>query len=151
MNSYQIEYKDELPQRIEEKMKKDVIDFETQSGIDVNYQKFSLTLKLESEVIGVLSAFTAYSEIYVDDMWVDTIYRNKGYGKKLLLELENKFKNQGFNNINLCTSKFQAPEFYKKCGYTLEFIRENKQNPNLTKYFFVKFFENEKQTQGVLS
>lgn len=42
--------------------------------------------------------------------------------------------------MNLSTYGFQAPEFYKKCGFTLEFIREDKKNPKLTKYFFVKFF-----------
>lgn len=31
-------------------------------------------------------------------------------------------------------------EFYKKCGFEVEFIRENKENPNLTKYFLVKYF-----------
>ena len=29
---------------------------------------------------------------------------------------------------------------YKKCGFEVEFIRENKENPKLTKYFLVKYF-----------
>ena len=31
--------------------------------------------------------------------------------------------------------KLQAPELYKKCGYEVEFIRENKKDPKITKYF----------------
>ena len=31
-------------------------------------------------------------------------------------------------------------EFYKKCGFDVEFIRENNDNPKLNKYFFVKYF-----------
>ncbi|HEV8052712.1 MAG TPA: GNAT family N-acetyltransferase [Parachlamydiaceae bacterium] len=97
-----------------------------------------------------LNAFTAFSEIYVDDIWVYQFFRGKGYGRKLLQELENRFKGKGFNNINLVTNAFQAPEFYKKCGFTVEFIRINVQNPKLTKTFFIKNFEDEIQTQGIL-
>jgi hypothetical protein len=68
----------------------------------------------------------------------------------LLQQLENNFKGQSFNNINLVISAFQAPEFYKKCGFTVEFVRINKKNPKLTKTFFVKYFEDEIQTQGVV-
>ena len=77
-------------------------------------------------------------------------HRQKGYGKKLLRFLEDKFENEGYNNINLSTSEFQAPTFYEKCGYKLEFVRKNKINPKLTKYFFVKFFDNPNQYMGVL-
>jgi len=101
-------------------------------------------------VLGVLNAFTAYSEIYVDDMSVDSSHCGKGYGQKLLQELENHFEGKGFNNINLVTSAFNAPEFYKKCGFTVEFVRENKANPKLTKTFFIKYFKNECQTQEIL-
>lgn len=145
-----VEFFDEISVAIEEKMRQDLIRYEKSCGIDVNYKKFSLILRDDNkEVIGVLNAFTAFSEIYIDDMWVETSSRGKGYGKKLIDSLLQHFEGKGFNNINLCTSAFQAPEFYKKCGFKLEFIRENKQNPKLTKFFFVRFFKNQIQNQGV--
>ena len=70
-------------------------------------------------------------------------------GKILLQNLEERFKNKGFNNINLVTSAFQAPDFYRKCGYTEEFVRVNKVNPKFTKYFFIKYFEDDNQYQGI--
>ena len=39
--------------------------------------------------------------------------------------------------ITLTTFGFQAPEFYKKLGFQVEFIREDK-DPKLTKYFLAK-------------
>ena len=54
--------------------------------------------------------------------------------------VENYYKNKGFENINLTTYGFQAPEFYKKCGFKIEFVRESKENPKLNKYFLVKYF-----------
>ena len=151
MSNYKIEFTDTLSDEIEEKMRQDLVAYEGSHGIDVNYKKFALILRDESgNVLGVLNAFTAFSEIYVDDMWVDSAYRGKGYGRKLLQELESHFEGKGFNNINLVTSAFSAPGFYKKCGFTVEFIRKNKVNPKLTKTFFIKYFKNTRQTQGIL-
>lgn len=146
-----VEKVDILPEEIENTMTEDLIAYEASHGIDVNWKRFSLILKNEQlEVLGVLNAYTAFSEIYIDDIWVQSAHRKKGYGKQLLFALEEMFKGKGFNNINLVTSAFQAPDFYKKCGFTAEFTRINKKNPKLTKTFFVKFFEDEVQTQGVL-
>jgi ribosomal protein S18 acetylase RimI-like enzyme len=151
MSNNKIEFIDVLPEDIEEKMTQNLIAYESSHGIDVNYKKFALILRNESgEVLGVLNAFTAFSEVYVDDMWVDSAHRGKGYGRKLLQELEDHFEGKGFNNINLVTSAFSAPGFYKKCGFTVEFVRENTVNPKLTKTFFIKYFKNTHQTQGVL-
>lgn len=149
--NYKIELTDTMSEDIEDKMRKDLVKYESGHGIDVNYKKFALVLKDElGNAFGVLNAFTAFSEIYVDDMWVDSSCRGKGYGRKLLQELENHFEGKGFNNINLVTNAFNAPEFYKKCGFSVEFVRENKVNPRLSKTFFIKYFKNENQQQGIL-
>jgi len=130
----------ELRSEIAKRMEDDLAAYELNHKIDLNYQKFYLTIANdEGKIVGVLVAYTAYAEIYIEDIWVDSNYRFAGYGSQLVAELEEKFKGKGYNNINLCTSEFQAPEFYKKCGFELEFIRKNKNNPKLNKYFFVKF------------
>lgn len=141
---------DKISVELKKRMRDGFVAFESKKGIDVNYKSFSLVLSLEHEPIGVLNAYTAFSEIYVDDLWIDKAYRGKGYGKGLLYDLEKRFKGKGFNNINLVTSDFQAPEFYKKCGFKAEFKRINEINHKLTKTFFVKFFGEGSQTQGVI-
>jgi len=151
MNKHQINLYKSLPEDIAESMKHGLDAYDKAHGIDVNYETFSLVLSNDGgNLIGVLNAYTAFSEIYVDDLWVDEKYRDKGHGRQLLNNLEERFKGKGFNNINLVTSVFQAPEFYQKCGFTLEFIRENKVNPKLTKYFFIKYFDDANQHQGML-
>nr|WP_277604336.1 GNAT family N-acetyltransferase [Aeromonas sp. MR19] len=115
-------------------------NYERENDIEINFKSFSFTLSDEKgEVFGVLSAYTAYSEIYVEDLWVDESLRQKGYGRKLLQTLEDYFDGKGYNNINLVTNEFQAPLFYKKCGYDIEFVRVNKSNSKLTKTFFIKY------------
>ena len=146
-----IKFTDGLCEPIEEKMRNDLVKYETSHGIDVNYKRFALVLSdAQNNTLGVLNAFSAFAEIYIDDMWVDSHHRGKGHGRKLIQALEDHFKDKGFNNINLVTNQFQAPEFYKKCGFELEFIRKNIKNSKLTKFFFVKFFGDEKQSQGIL-
>lgn len=148
---YKINFVEELSADVEKTMQRDLVEYEAEHGIDVNFKRFSLILtNTAGEVFGVINAYTVFAEIYIDDMWVHISQRGKGFGRQLLQALEGHFENKGFNNMNLVTSAFQAPEFYKKCGFIAEFVRENKVNPKLTKTFFVKYFKNQIQTQGML-
>ncbi|EKP0276531.1 GNAT family N-acetyltransferase [Aeromonas bestiarum] len=140
MNELHIEYTEDLSEAADAKMTEGHENYERENGIAINFKNFSFTLSDEKgEVFGVLSAYTAYSEIYVEDLWVDESLRQKGYGRKLLQTLEHYFDGKGYNNINLVTNEFQSPLFYKKCGYDIEFVRVNKSNSKLTKTFFIKY------------
>jgi ribosomal protein S18 acetylase RimI-like enzyme len=151
MTDFQIQYLDTLPDTDEQKIRDGHIADEAAQGIVCNYKPFSLVIKDNTDVmIGALCAYTAFAEIYVNDLWIAPAYRKQGLARRLMFELENNFKGKGYNNINLVTSEFQAVDFYKKCGYEIEFVRINMHNPKLTKYFFVKFFEDEIQRQGIL-
>lgn len=57
----------------------------------------------------------------------------------LVKAVEEYFIGKEFKNINLTTYEFQAPKFYEKCGFEIEFVREDKENPKLLKYFLVKY------------
>ena len=91
--------------------------YESDNGVQCNFKQFSIIAKDHEKLIGVLNGYTAFSEIYVDDLLVIPTHRSQGIGKKLLHYLEEHFKNQSFTNINLVTNEFQAPEFYKKCVF----------------------------------
>lgn len=141
MKKLQIKLTETLSEDIEKRMEQGFLEYEREHGIEINYKRFYFLLLDERELaLGVLNAFTVYAEIYVDDLWIDKSIRGQGYGRLLLTTLETHFRGKGYNNINLVTNAFQAPAFYKKCGYEVEFIRENKTNPKLTKTFFIKYF-----------
>lgn len=42
---------------------------------------------------GVINAYTAFAEIYIDDIWVDSDSRGKRYGRKLLQALKDFLNN----------------------------------------------------------
>ena len=150
MDNVTTEFLDSLPRDVEEAVRKGQEEYEAGHGIVCHYKPFSIVFRNSAgQAVGVLSAYTAFAEIYVDDIWVDASYRGNGLGRKLLEALENLYRDEGFNNINLVTSQFQAVGFYEKCGYEVEFVRTNEHHPMLSKTFFVKYFDGEPQTRGI--
>ena len=89
----------DLHKSLEDKVNAGHYEYEKSHGIYDEYKKFYITAKLDDIVIGVLSGYTVFAEIYVDDLWVDKKYRKKGYGTKLLLYLENKYKGDSLTMI----------------------------------------------------
>lgn len=129
----------EIPKDIQAQIDAGHEKYEESKGVAINYQRFSLIAEEKGVVIGVLDGYTAYAEVYVDDLWVDHTYRNRSIGTQLVEKLEARFSDSIFDYICLCTSEFQAPSFYEKCGFELEFKRTNKRNPQFNKYFFIKY------------
>ena len=112
--------------------------FAEQNGVVCNYTPFAFAAKKNGEVIGVIKGHSFYREVYIADLIVAEACRGQGIGSRLLATVEAYFQGKGFDNLNLTTYRFQAPEFYRKCGFTLEYIRENPDCPALAKYFFIK-------------
>lgn len=114
--------------------------FSEKNGVVCGYETFAFTANEDNKVVGVIKGHSAYNEVHIGDLIVLEQYRGKGIGTKLLEAVEKHFENKGFEIITLSTYDFQAPEFYKKYGFEVEFVRENKNNPKLIKYFMVKYF-----------
>ena len=112
------------------------------NGIDCNYTPFTFTARLNNEVVGIITGHSYYNEAHISDLVVLEPYRDNYIGSALVRNAENYCKDRGFTSISLSTYHFQAPEFYTKIGYQIEFIRENNKNPKLSKYFFIKYFDN---------
>ena len=112
--------------------------FAEQNGLVCHYAPFAFAAKRDGKAVGVVKGYSFYREVHVGELIVDEDHRGQGIGTRLLAAVEACFQGRGFDNINLTTYRFQAPEFYRKNGFTLEFIRENPACPKLAKYFFVK-------------
>ena len=136
MKIEKVESNEEIENFIEEEHQK----YEAKNGIVCNYTPFCFIAKENDELMGAIAGATFFSEVYIDELVVREDQRGKDIGTKLINVVEEYYKDSGFNNMNTCTNEFQAPKFYEKCGFELEFVRKNKDNPKLNKYYYVKYF-----------
>ena len=134
-----IEHKENLDEKFYNLIDTEFNKFANKNEVSCNYTPFNFIAKENDEVVGIITGHSYYKEVHIGDIIILEEYRNKHIETKLIETVENHFKNKGFENINLSTYNSQAPEFYKKCGFEVEFIRESKENPKLSKYFMVKY------------
>ena len=109
-----------------------------QCGVTLNYDEFCFAAEdSERKIIGVITGRAYYNEVHIGDLIVDEQYRGTGLGSRLVHAVEDAYRGKGYDVVTLTTFGFQAPEFYKKLGYEVEFIRESR-DPKLNKYFLKK-------------
>lgn len=108
--------------------------------ITVDYRDFCYVAKDDDKLMGIIVGHSYYKEVHITDLIVMEEYRSKGVGSELVRKVEEEVKNLGFENINLTTYAFQAPEFYMKMGFEVEHVRKSS-DERLTKYFLIKRFK----------
>ena len=112
-------------------------DYAIDCGVALNYEEFCFAAEDNGRIVGVITGRAYYNEVHIGDLIVGKECRRDGVGSKLVAAVEDAFAGKGYEKIALTTFGFQAPEFYKKLGYELEFVREDK-DPRLSKYFYIK-------------
>jgi ribosomal protein S18 acetylase RimI-like enzyme len=112
-------------------------NYSTDCEVALNYEDFCFVAEDDGNIAGVIVGRAYYNEVHIGDLIVGKDYRRAGVGSKLVAAVEEAYKGKGYEKIALTTFGFQAPEFYKKLGYELEFIREDA-DPKLSKYFYLK-------------
>lgn len=112
-------------------------NYSTDCEVELNYEDFCFVAEDDGDIAGVIVGRAYYNEVHIGDLIVGKDYRRAGVGSKLVAAVEEAYKGKGYEKIALTTFGFQAPEFYKKLGYELEFIREDA-DPKLSKYFYLK-------------
>ena len=94
-----------------------------------------LVYELDNKIIGVLSYLLIYDRVEIEYIVVDTEYKRKGIGSKLL----NAINLDNIKNITLEVreSNKEAINFYKNNGFDIVTIRKNYYN-NEDGYLMIK-------------
>ncbi len=69
-------------------------------------------------LVAGIDGFTWGGYARVETLWVDASRRGQGVGRRLLEAAELEAARRGCRTIVLDTHEFQAPDLYRKCGYT---------------------------------
>ena len=128
---------DEVDDRLGEFINKEFSATGEQNGVVLNYDEFCFAAEEDGKILGVITGRAYYNEVHIGDLIVASSVRKGGIGSKLVRAVEDNYRGNGYDKITLTTFGFQAPEFYKKLGYEIEFVREDKE-PKLSKYFLAK-------------
>jgi len=114
------------------------------SAFDENYIQYklegSIRIGIEEDgkiVAGLDACITAFRILYVSTVFVEEAYRRKGYGRKLIREMEERAAKMGVNTISLDTFSWQGKEFYEALGYEIVGQYENEADA-YAEYFFLK-------------
>lgn len=75
--------------------------------------------------------------LYIDTIWVSSVLRYRGIGRRLMRAVEQVAYRQGIRYARLITSSFQALPFYLKLGYTVTGQNNNRPQGHIT-YFLMK-------------
>lgn len=103
------------------------------------YEEVSLILKDErGQIYGGITGAVKWNYLKIDFFWIDEKIRKRGYGKKLLTEMEKLAKEKGCDIIEVDTFSFQAPDFYVKNGYEVIGIVENAPRGHKHYYLYKK-------------
>ena len=127
----------EEDKRAAEFINREFTDYALDSDVALNFEEFTFAAEDDGKIAGIITGRAYYNEVHIGDLIIGKDYRRAGIGSRLVAAVEDDFKGRGYEKIALTTFGFQAPEFYKKLGYELEFVREDK-DPKLSKYFYIK-------------
>lgn len=130
---------EEINDKVGEFINKAFGDYAAKCCVELNYEEYCFVAEEDGEIIGAITGRAYYNEVHIGDLIIDEKYRRLRVGSKLVNAVEEAYAGRGYNKITLTTFGFQAPEFYKKLGYELEFVRKDR-DPKLCKYFFIKLF-----------
>ena len=129
-----IELNEEQVEEIEEKLSdfdNDFIKFKLEGNIQIGIKEN------DKLIAGLDACMTAFKILYVSTVFVEEEYRRKGYGRKLMQEMENRAKRMGANIIRLDTFNWQGKDFYEAIGYEMVGSYENKLE-GYSEHFFLK-------------
>ena len=77
------------------------------------------------KIIGGCNGAILHDWSYVDQLWISESLRGQGYGTQLMTIAEKYAKEKNSRFISVNTYDWEAPYFYKKLGFYVEFERYN--------------------------
>jgi len=101
------------------------------------YKRFAISLREKGAIVGGVTGEVWINVLFIQMFWIEARFRGKDYGTKLMAQIENAAREFGAVQAYVDTMSFQAPGFYRSCGYT-EFGSLDGYPQDTTRHWFTK-------------
>jgi GNAT superfamily N-acetyltransferase len=114
-----------------------LIGYNTEKMGKQKYKRFAVSLRERNKVVGGIVGEVWTTVLFIQLFWIGQKLRGKDYGTKLIKAIEYEAKRFGATHSYVDTMSFQAPGFYRACGYR-EFGSIEGYPGNVTRHWFTK-------------
>jgi GNAT superfamily N-acetyltransferase len=81
------------------------------------YKRLAVSLRDGDPIVGGIVGEVWTAVLFIQFFWLEQRLRGKGFGAKLIKAIEDEARRFGATHAYVDTMSFQAPGFYRKCGY----------------------------------
>jgi GNAT superfamily N-acetyltransferase len=81
------------------------------------YKRLAVSLREGDVIIGGIVGEVWTAVLFIQWFWLDQRLRRRGFGAKLIKAIEDEARRFGATHAYVDTMSFQAPGFYRTCGY----------------------------------
>jgi GNAT superfamily N-acetyltransferase len=101
------------------------------------YKGLAVSLKDRGKIVGGIVGHVWTTVLFIQWFWIDEKLRGKDHGTKLIAAIEDEARRIGATRSYVDTMSFQAPGFYRSCGYQ-EYGAIDGYPEGVTRHWFTK-------------
>jgi GNAT superfamily N-acetyltransferase len=101
------------------------------------YKRLAISLREGNQIVGGIVGEVWTAVLFIQFFWLEQGLRGTGFGRKLIAAIEDEARRFGAKRSYLDTMSFQAPGFYRICGYK-EFGSIEGYPGGVTRHWFTK-------------
>jgi GNAT superfamily N-acetyltransferase len=114
-----------------------LIGYNTEKMGKQKYRRLAISLRDKGAIVGGIVGEVWTTVLFIQFFWIEQRFRGKDHGTNLIRSIEDEARSFGATRSYLDTMSFQAPGFYRACGYK-EFGSIEGYPAGVTRHWFAK-------------
>jgi GNAT superfamily N-acetyltransferase len=94
-----------------------LIGYNTENLGKQKYKRLAVSLRERGKIVGGIVGEVWTSVLFIQLFWIEQKLRGRDHGTKLIRTIEDEARRFGATRSYVDTMSFQAPGFYRSCGY----------------------------------
>ena len=114
-----------------------LIGYNTEKKGKQKYKRLAISLREGEKIVGGIVGEVWATVLFIQFFWIEQKLRGKDHGTRLIGAIEDEARKFGATRSYLDTMSFQAPGFYRACGYE-EFGSIDGYPAGVTRHWFTR-------------